>query len=118
MKMFMIFAVLVCSLVGCNQGMITVDAIDDSVQDIVTRHDAYVNADASLSAVEKRTYLRSSELLLRVLKEAKKPTTAFRNEPDVNGYFVRSNIRATQRIHGGPLGATTVPVTVAVPVRR
>lgn len=118
MKMFLILSVLVCSLVGCNQGMITVDAIDDSVQDIVTRHDAYVNADTSLSAVQKRTYLRSSELLLRVLTEAKKPTTAFRNRTDVNGYFVRSNIRATQRTIGGPLGTTTVPVTVVVPVRR
>jgi len=60
-------------LASCQTGMVYADAIDGPVNRISDRHDAYVKDDASLSADEKAIYLRSSELLRRVLEEAKKP---------------------------------------------
>ncbi len=59
---------------GCNmkKGMIDVGAIESSISTVTERHDDYVEADTSLSDVEKSTALRSSELLRRIVDEAKK----------------------------------------------
>lgn len=72
LKKWALPALLLICFVGCKGGMISVDAIDGSVQKVSDRHDAYVNADLSLSADQKRTFLRTTELLRLVLEEAKK----------------------------------------------
>lgn len=64
--------ILTLMFASCQTGMIRADAIDGPVNRISDRHDAYVKEDASLSADEKAIYLRSSELLRRVIAEAKR----------------------------------------------
>ena len=64
--------VLFLALMSCQTGMIRADAIDGPVKRIADRHDSYVKEDASLSDEEKSIYLRSSELLRRIIAEAKK----------------------------------------------
>ena len=59
-------------LASCQMGMIRADAIDGPVNRISDRHDAYVKEDDSLSDEEKSIYLRSSELLKRIIAEAGK----------------------------------------------
>lgn len=59
-------------LASCSTNMIRVDAIDGPVQRMTKRHDEYVRADDDLSSAVKEIYLLSSELLNRVIEEAKK----------------------------------------------
>lgn len=59
-------------LAGCASNMISVDAIKGSVEAVSARHDAYVEADDSLSADERSIFLRTTELLRRILEEASK----------------------------------------------
>ena len=66
-----LFLVPVLLLTSCAS-MIHVDAIDGPVNRISDRHDAYVSADESLSQDEKDIYMRTTELLRRILAEAKK----------------------------------------------
>lgn len=66
-----VLAILV-GLSSCKTNMIRVDAIDGPVQRITERHDDYIRDDENLSSDEKEIYLRSSELLNRVIEEAKK----------------------------------------------
>ena len=59
-------------LSGCgSKGMIQASAVDTSMRVVASRHDAYVAADDTLTAEQKATYLRSSEIVVRVLDEAK-----------------------------------------------
>lgn len=71
----MCLALAVCFTVpmgGCQGPKSAIDAtaIQEPLQDVVQRHDAYVNADPSLSETQKRTYLRSSAILTAVETEA------------------------------------------------
>jgi hypothetical protein len=72
MKRFLALVFAASMLASCQTGMIRADAIDGPVNRITDRHDAYVKADDSLSNEEKSIYLRSSELLRRVIAEAGK----------------------------------------------
>lgn len=74
MKRFKTLSLLVSMLflASCQTGMIRADAIDGPVNRIADRHDAYVKEDNSLSNEERAIYLRSSELLRRVIAEARK----------------------------------------------
>lgn len=61
-------------LTGCGTpGYVRADAIDGTLFRTLDRHDAYVREDESLSDLQKRTDLRDSELLRRVVTEAKQP---------------------------------------------
>ncbi len=60
------------ALASCATDMIRVGAIDGPIERITARHDQYVRDDESLSGDEKEIYLRSSELLNRIIEEAKK----------------------------------------------
>lgn len=65
-------ALLALAATGCSQpGMVSVSAIDAPVNAVCDRHDAYVEADTSLSDLEKETYLRTTTLLRRVVEEAR-----------------------------------------------
>lgn len=46
------------------------EAVDGPFRGVADRHDAYVNADESLDDLERRIYLRDTELLRRLLDEA------------------------------------------------
>lgn len=59
-------------LMSCQTGMIRADSIDGAVNRVADRHDAYVRDDDSLSDDEKSIYLRTTELLRRLLAEAQK----------------------------------------------
>lgn len=57
---------------GCmRKGYVKVGAIEGLVEKVSTRHDAYINADDSLSDLKKRVALRSTALLRKVVAEAK-----------------------------------------------
>lgn len=61
------------TLASCGStDMISVDAIEGSVRIVSDRHDEYVREDADLSEDERAIYLRSTELLRRVVDEAKR----------------------------------------------
>lgn len=51
-------------------GSIDPSAVGPSISTVCDRHDAYVRADPTLSADEKATELRTTELLRRVVQEA------------------------------------------------
>lgn len=57
---------------GCKTSMISVDAIKAPLERVLDRHDAYVKADKSLSDLVKQVYLKTSELLRKLLEEASK----------------------------------------------
>jgi hypothetical protein len=59
-------------LAGCASNMIRVEAIDPLIQIVADRHDDYVENDSSLELGKKEAYLRSTELLRRLMEEAKK----------------------------------------------
>lgn len=70
--LMLIVAVLAMVTVGCGSAeAIRPDAIQGSVMDVCSRHDAYVKADENLSDLERRTYLASSALLIQVVNTAK-----------------------------------------------
>lgn len=66
-----------CALGACagQQGMIRADAIADSVEKVVTRHNALVEADATFTDLEKRTFTRTANLLQEIVREAQKGNT-------------------------------------------
>ncbi len=61
--------------VGCGTpGYIKAEAIEGSVGKLIKRHDAYVDADPTLSDLERRVYKRDGDVLKVVFAEAKQPT--------------------------------------------
>lgn len=58
---------------GCApQGYVRADAIDGTLRRVIKRHDSYTEADKELKPFNKRLNLRDTELLLKLLDEAKK----------------------------------------------
>lgn len=51
---------------------IRVEGIRAPLRRVMLRHDAYVRSDISLTELQRRTRLRTTELLERVLQEAEK----------------------------------------------
>lgn len=54
-------------------GYISVDAIDGPLNRVCERHDTYTTADTSLTDLQRRTRLKTTELLRKVVEEAKEP---------------------------------------------
>jgi hypothetical protein len=74
MKALVLVVVLVLS--GCcGSGTIKVDAVEGTLTRVVLRHQSYVEADTNLTPLEKRVAARDGTLLLKLLSEAKTPTT-------------------------------------------
>lgn len=70
-KRFAATVLFLTPLAGCaSKGMVHVDSIAVPMRAVAERHDAYVNADESLSDLEKRVFLRSSQILLEVIDAA------------------------------------------------
>jgi len=71
MKKLAKWAALAAFLVVCagcaGAGMVRAEAIAGAVGTVTARHDVYVQADPELGDARKATYLRSSELLRRVV---------------------------------------------------
>lgn len=65
-------AALALPLVGCKAHMINVDAFGPGLERVLDRHDDYVKADKSLSEVARDIYLKTTELIRKVLEEARK----------------------------------------------
>ena len=57
-------------LAGCSTNTIHVDALQGVLGPVLERHDTYIGKDAKLSDVERRAFLRSSEMLRAVVKAA------------------------------------------------
>ena len=57
-------------LTGCSRGMIDVNAVDDLVYEVANRHDVYVAGDQNISEGARVDYLRSTELLRKIMEEA------------------------------------------------
>lgn len=75
MKKLLCIAVLLIVAVGCSKGTVRADAIDGLVDKIAERHDAMLNGTLdpkSVSPEDKATYLRSTQILKEILKEAQK----------------------------------------------
>ena len=70
MRKVALILLLLTFVSGCCPGMVRVEAIDGTVDSITERHDAYVEADTTLTDEQKEVYLRSTELLQKLLKEA------------------------------------------------
>jgi hypothetical protein len=65
-------AALTLPLVGCKAHMINVEAFGPGLEKVLDRHDDYVKADKSLSEVVRDIYLKTTELIRKVLEEARK----------------------------------------------
>lgn len=72
MRKFLATLALAATLTSCSTSMISVDAIRDPIMLVSDRHDAYVEADPDLSDSEKDIFLRTTELLRKILEEASK----------------------------------------------
>lgn len=72
-KLLLLAIVLPFAVGGCHRGEIQADAIAPLIEDVSARHDKLVTKDPTISDADKATYLRSTELLRRVVKEAKGP---------------------------------------------
>lgn len=55
---------------SCKISTLSVDAVAPAMEKIMDRHDAYVKADATLDEFLKKVYLRTSELMRLLIKEA------------------------------------------------
>ena len=72
--MLLAAAALAVACVGCQStGTIQAAAVDTPMRACLDRHDAYVQADTTLDATQKSTYLRSSEIVRKVLDAAAAP---------------------------------------------
>jgi hypothetical protein len=67
----LLLAVLALPLAGCHPGMVRVDAIEPALTGVMERHDTYVKEDPKLSELAKEIYLKTTELLRKLLEEAK-----------------------------------------------
>ena len=67
-----LLSIATLALGACSGPKSSVDAraMSNVATPVMDRHDAYVNADESLSEVERSTYLRSTELMRSTLEEA------------------------------------------------
>jgi hypothetical protein len=78
-------------LAGCDRGdKVDLQAVDAPIRELLARHDAYVKADKNLEKVDKDIYIRTSDLVRRVLdtahkKVAPKTTAAFLYTEDITG---------------------------------
>ena len=68
----LVVLVVACTLGACQGGMVRADAIDGLVREVADRHDAYVAADVTATAVQRSVWQRSTALLRAVLAEAMK----------------------------------------------
>lgn len=68
-RAWLLIPVLAVMLAGCGS-MVDATAIKGSTDLICGRHDAYVTNDPTLSDLQRQTYLRSTELLRKVVDEA------------------------------------------------
>jgi hypothetical protein len=62
--------------VGCSKGMVRVEAIAGLVEDVARRHDSMLKGELkleSISEADRATYLRSTEILRGVVREARAP---------------------------------------------
>lgn len=62
---------MVIGLSGCCRGHVAVGAIEAPVMSVTKRHDDYVKNDVHLSETEQDTYLLTTELLRKIVLEAK-----------------------------------------------
>jgi len=60
------------TLVKKPGGFVKASVLEPVLEPVLDRHDTWLQADAALPAVSRRTALRSSKLLRRILKEARK----------------------------------------------
>jgi len=68
----LLLAIGLLGLAGCStEGYVKVENIEDLVEPVCDRHDAYVIADPTLEPEKRASELRSTEILRRVLREAK-----------------------------------------------
>jgi hypothetical protein len=67
-----ILSLSACAVLGacCPQKAIDADAVSEPLIRVADRHDHYVDQDASLTDAEKRTYLRTTELLREIVDAA------------------------------------------------
>ena len=68
----LLMGLVLAGVAGCCKGHIRADSIDGLVDKVATRHDDYVQKDATLKDADKAIFLRSTELLRKVVDEAKK----------------------------------------------
>lgn len=68
----LVLGLLLMLLTGCCTGHISASVIEGPIKKVTARHDDYVQADENLGSTERDTYLLSSELLQRLVAEAKK----------------------------------------------
>jgi hypothetical protein len=62
----------VLALPSCQTGMISVSNVENGLMGVLDRHDTYVKADTKLDALLRGIYLRTTELIRKVIEEAKK----------------------------------------------
>jgi len=65
-------AALALPLMSCQTGTISVATFGPGLEKVLDRHDDYVKADDSLSEVVRDIYLKTTELIRKVLEEARK----------------------------------------------
>lgn len=70
-KLFLVAVTLPLILGACCRGHISADAVAPLIEDVSALHDKLVTKDPAISDADKATYLRSTELLRKVVKEAK-----------------------------------------------
>lgn len=75
--LFVVMAIVIPMLaLSCaSRGAIQVDAIETLVEKVSERHDQYVTADPNLSEGDKADFLRSTDLLRKVIEAAKASAT-------------------------------------------
>lgn len=64
------------SISGCSKGMVRVEAIAGLVEDVSRRHDSMLKGEVkpeSVSEADRATWLRSTEILRGVVREARAP---------------------------------------------
>lgn len=98
---------------GCtSKGMIHVASIEGGLVKVLDRHDTYVQNDQGLSDAQRSTYLRTSQLLRKVMEEAKGNGVASRRGSVLqahNELRVRSALNQGRYIYRTP-SVVTVPL--------
>ena len=75
-KSLIALSLFVSLLASCApKQAVDASAIAGPLKAVTVRHDAYVNVDTTLSAPEKATALRSSEILTEIVDQAMTPST-------------------------------------------
>ena len=68
--------VLIVLLAGCQSPGLQPELIKESVDNVSSRHDKYVEADDTLTPTQKEAFLLESDLLRRAVNEAMSSSTA------------------------------------------